>query len=126
MRSFLASLLALLVFHQALTAQAPQTTDLAETAKALGIGTKVELQLIGGSHIRGRISAVQPDALTIYDGRATAGKTRTIAFTNIVTLKRQPATHTPVLAWAAAGAIVAVVVIALSVLLIERRNEGGL
>ena len=63
MKSFLASLLALLVFHQALTAQAPQATDFAEMAKALGIGTNVEVQLVGGSHIRGRISAVQPDAL---------------------------------------------------------------
>jgi hypothetical protein len=126
MKSFLASLLALLVFHQALTAQAPQATDFAEMAKALGIGTKVEVQLVGGSHIRGRISAVQPDALRVYVGRPNAGKVRTIAFTNIVTLKRQPATHTPVLAWAAAGAIVAAVVIAISVLLIERRNESGL
>jgi hypothetical protein len=126
MKSFLASLLALLVFHQALTAQAPQATDFAEMAKALGIGTKVEVQLVGGSHIRGRISAVQPDALRVYAGRPNAGKVRTIAFTNIVTLKRQPATHTPVLAWAAAGAIVAAVVIAISVLLIERRNESGL
>ncbi|HEY3936475.1 MAG TPA: hypothetical protein VGL97_03555, partial [Bryobacteraceae bacterium] len=125
MKSFLASLLALLVFHQALMAQAPQATDFAEMAKALGIGTKVEVQLVGGSHIRGRISAVQPDALGVYVGRPNAGKVRTIAFTNIVSLKRQPATHTPILAWAAAGVIVAAVVIAISVLLIERRNESG-
>jgi hypothetical protein len=125
MKSFLAFLLAVLVFHQALMAQAPQATDIAEKAKALGIGTKVEVQLVGGSHIRGRISAVQLDALRISVGRPNAGKVRTIAFTNIVTLKRQPATHTPVLAWAAAGAIVAAVVIAISVLLIERRNESG-
>lgn len=126
MKPFFASLLALLVFHQALTAQAPQATDFAEMAKALGIGTKVEVQLVGGSHIRGRISAVQPDALSVYVGRPNAGKVRTLAFTNIVTLKRQPATHTPLLAWAVAGAIVAAVVIAISVLLIERRNESGL
>ncbi|HXE11941.1 MAG TPA: hypothetical protein VN633_07470 [Bryobacteraceae bacterium] len=125
MKLVLASLLALLVFHQVLTAQAPQATDFAEMAKALGIGTKVEVQLVGGSRIRGRISAVQPDALSVYVGRRNASKLRTIAFSNIVTLKRQPATHTPVLAWAAAGAIVAAVVIAISVLLIERRNESG-
>jgi len=124
-KSFLASLLAFLVFHQALTAQAPQATDVAEVAKALGIGTKVEVQLVGGSHLRGRISAVQPDALGVYLGRPNSGKVRTIPFTNIVTLKRQPATHNPILAWVAAGAIVAVVVIAVSVLLIERRNERG-
>jgi hypothetical protein len=125
MKSFLASLLALLAFHQVLTAQAPQATDFAEMAKALGIGTKVEVQLVGGSHIRGRIAAVQPDALSVYVGRPNARKVRTIPFTNIVTLKRQPATHTPVWAWVAVGAIAAVVVIAVSVLLIERRNESG-
>ena len=125
MKFFLASLLALLVFHQVVTAQAPQATDFAEKAKALGIGTKVEVQLVGGSHIRGRISAVQPDALSVHVGRSNAGKVRTIAFTNIATLRRQPATHTPVLAWVATGAIVAAVVIAVSVLLIERRNESG-
>jgi hypothetical protein len=125
-KSFLASLLALLVFHQALTAQAPQATDVAEIAKALGIGTKVEVQLVRGSHIQGRIAALEPDALRVYVGRPKAGKVRTIAFTNIVALKRRPATHTSVLAWAAAGAILAAVVIAVSVLLIERRNESGL
>ncbi len=125
MKSFLASLLAFLVFHQALTAQSPQATDFAAMAKALGIGTKVDVQLVGGSHIRGSIAAVQPDALSVSVGRPNAGKVRTIAFTNIVTLKRQPATHNPVLAWVVAGALVAVVVIAVSVLLIERRNERG-
>jgi len=125
LRSFLASLLALLVFHQALTAQAPQATDLAEMAKALGIGTNVEVQLVGGSHVRRRISAVQPDALRVYVERPNAGKERTIAFANIVTLKRRPATHTSVLAWAASGAILAAAVIAVSVLLIEQRNESG-
>jgi hypothetical protein len=119
-------MLALLAFHQALGAQAPQAIDFGEMARALGIGTKVEVQLVGGSHVRGRISAVQPDALTVYVGRANAGKVRTIAFVNIVSLKRQPATHTPIVAWAVAGAIVAAVVIAVSVLLIERRNESGL
>jgi hypothetical protein len=126
MKFLLASLLALLVLHQGLAAQAPQATEFGETAKALGIGTKVEVQLVGGSHIRGRISAVQSDALSVYVGRPNAGKVRTIAFTDIVTLKRQPATHTPILAWVVAGAIVGVVVIAISVLLIERRNERGL
>lgn len=125
MKSFLASLLSLLVFHQALTAQAPQAIDFAEMAKALGIGTKVDVQLVGGSHIRGRISAVQPDALRVSVGRPNAGKVRTIAFTDIVALNRQPSTHARVLAWAAAGAILAAVVIAVSVLLIERRNESG-
>ena len=72
-----------------------------------------------------RISAVQPYALKVHVGRVNAGKARTIAFSDIVVLKRQPATHNPVLAWVAAGAIVAVVVIAVSVLLIERRNERG-
>ena len=74
MKCFLASLLALLVFHQALAAQAPQATDFAEMAKALGIGTKVEVQLVGGSHIRGRISAVQPDVLKVYVGRPMPGR----------------------------------------------------
>ena len=95
MKSFLAFLLALLVFHQALTAQAPPATDFAEMAKALGMGTKVEVQLVGDSHIGGRISAVQPDALSLHVGRPNAGKVRTIAFTNILRLRRQPATHTP-------------------------------
>lgn len=125
MRSFLAPLLSLLVFHQALTAQTPQATDFAEKAKALGIGTKVEVQLVGGSHVRGRISAVQSHALGVYVGRSNAGKVRTIAFTDIVSLNRQPSTHARVLAWTAAGAILAAVVIAVSVLLIERRNESG-
>ncbi|HEX4170303.1 MAG TPA: hypothetical protein VHZ55_32960 [Bryobacteraceae bacterium] len=70
--------------------------------------------------------AVQPEALSVYIGPPNAGKVRTVAFTNVVTLKRQSATHTPVLASAAGGAIVAAVVIAISVLLIERRNESGL
>ena len=125
MNPFIASLLAVFVFHQALKAQGPQADEFAEMARSLGIGTKVEVQLVGGSHIRGRISVVQPDALRVTVGRPHAEKVRTIAFTDMVTLKRQQATHTPILAWAVAGAVVAAVVIAISVLLIERRNESG-
>lgn len=73
-----------------------------------------------------RISAVQPYALKVHVGRVNAGKARTIAFSDIVALKRPLATHNPVLVWVTAGAIVAVVVIAVSVLLIERKNESGL
>lgn len=126
MKSLLASLLTLIVLHQALTAQAPPANDFAAMAKALGVGTKVEVQLVGGSHVRGRIAAVPPDALRLYVGRTNAGKVRTIAFTNIVALNRQPSAHGRILAWAAAGAILGAVVIAVSVLLIERRNESGL
>ena len=125
LKSFLASLLSVLVFHQALTAQTPQATDFAKMAKALGIGTKVDVQLVGGSHVRGRISAVEADALQVSVGRPNAGKVRSIAFTDIVGLNRQPSTHARILAWTAAGAILAAVVIAVSVLLIERRNESG-
>ena len=75
------------MFQHALAAQA-SAADVAEIAKALGSGTKLEVQLAGGSHIRGRISAVQPDALKVHVGRPNAEKVQTIPFSHIVALKR--------------------------------------
>lgn len=95
LKPFLASLLAVLVVQQVLTAGTPEATDFAQMAKALGVGAKVEVQLVGGSYVRGRTAAVEPEALSISVGRAGAGKVRTVAFTNVVSSKRQPATHNP-------------------------------
>jgi hypothetical protein len=125
MKSGLASLLALLLFHQVVMAQSAATTDFAGMAKALGIGTKVDVTVLGGSHIRGRISFIDPDVMTVDVGRPSASTRRTIPFKNVVSLKGRPASHTPIAAWIAVGAIATAVVIAISVLLIERHNERG-
>ena len=97
MKPFLASLLALLVFHQALTAQTAQATDFAEMAKALGIGTNVEVQLVGGSHIRGRISAAARRAGGLR-WTAQCRESANHCVYGRCDSERQPATHTPILA----------------------------
>jgi hypothetical protein len=48
-----------------------------------------------------------------------------IPFGEAQRVKAQPRTSTSVVAWVAAGAIIAVVVIIVAVFLIERHNEGG-
>ena len=106
-------------------AQTSAGPDLAEKAKAVAIGTKVDITLAGGLSIRGRVAAVDSESVTLDVGRAATNRTRRIPFRDIVGLKVHSATHTPVLAWVAVGAIAAVVVVAISVLLIERHNEGG-
>jgi hypothetical protein len=62
--------------------------------------------------------------LTISIGRQNTAPRRIILLRDVVALKVRHPTHTPVLAWIVAGSLGAAVILALSVFLIERHNEG--
>lgn len=93
--------------------------------RKLPAGAKVQVKLKTGQTIRGRLVSVSTDSFILaVSGRGTQTN-QTIPFSDASNISAQRRTHTPVVAWIAAGAIAAVVVIVVSVFLIERHNEGA-
>jgi hypothetical protein len=124
MRQILAVLLTLTLSGQLIASSEPPT-DAKARVMALPIGTKLEVKLKSGERVRGRLSSVDPDHFTLAGGRGQSKTTRAIPFRETQSVKAQPRTSTSVVAWVAAGAIMAVVVIIVAAVLIERHNEDG-
>jgi hypothetical protein len=124
MRQILAVLLILALSSQLVWSSEPPV-DLRTQLLALPIGTKLEVKLMSGERVRGRLSSVDSDRFTLTVGRGQTQTARVIPFGEAQRVKAQPRTSTSVVAWVAAGAIIAVVVIIVAVFLIERHNEGG-
>jgi hypothetical protein len=124
MRPILALLLALVLSSQLVWPSEPPA-DLRTQLLALPIGTPLEVKMKSGERVRGRLSSVDSDRFTLAVGRGPTPTTRVIPFREAQRIKAQPRTLTSVFAWVVGGALIAVVVIFVAVVLIERHNEGG-
>src|SRR3954451_21750175 len=107
MRQILAVLLTLALSNQLLASPEPPTDTKAQVL-ALPIGTRLEVKMRSGERVRGRLSSVDPDRFILAVGRGSAPTTRVIPFGEAQSVKAQPRTATTVVAWVAAGAIIAV------------------
>jgi hypothetical protein len=124
MRQILAVILTLALSGQLVWSSGPPT-DLRAQVRTLPIGTPLEVKMKSGERVRGRLSSVDSDRFTLAVGRGPTPPTRVIPWAQAQSVKTRPRTATSVVAWVAAGAILAVVVVIVAVILIERHNEGG-
>jgi hypothetical protein len=124
MRQILAVFLILALSGQLVWSSEPPA-DLRAQLLALPIGTQLEVKMKSGERVRGRLSSVDSDRFTLSVGRKQTPTTRVIPLAEAQRVKTQPRTVTAVVAWVAAGAIIAVVVVIVAAILIERHNEGG-
>jgi hypothetical protein len=124
MRQILAVFLTLILSGQLVTPSEPPTNP-REQIRTLPIGTQLEVKMKGGDRVRGQLLSVDPDSFAIAVGRVKTKTARVIRFGEAESVRAQPHAHTSVIAWVAAGALVAVVVIVVATVLIERHNEGG-
>lgn len=93
--------------------------------RSFPLGTPLEVKLKTGNRVRGRLVSVDSERFTIAVGRVKHKTERVIRLSEAESVKAQQPTHTPVVAWIAVGALVAVVVVVVAAILIERHNEGG-
>jgi hypothetical protein len=119
MRQILAVFLTLILSGQLVTSSEPPTNP-REQIRTLPIGTQLEVKMKGGDRVRGQLLSVDPDSFAIAVGRVKTKTARVIRFGEAESVRAQPHTHTSVIAWVAAGALVAVVVIVVATVLIER------
>jgi hypothetical protein len=124
MRQILAAFLILALSGQLVWSSEP-SADLRTQLLAFPIGTQLEVKMKSGERVRGRLSSVDSDHFTLAVGRKQTSTPRVIPLAEAQRVKVPPRTSTSVVAWVAAGAIVAVVMIIVAAVLIERHNEGG-
>jgi hypothetical protein len=91
--------------------------------KPLPPGSEIDTKLKDGRALRGRLVSLNPDGFTLAVSQRGTETNRTIKFSEVESV--QPRKHASTIAWIAAGAIIAVVVIVVSIVLIERHNEGA-
>lgn len=124
MKQMLAVLLAV-VLSGNLVAQSEPPTSTRTQVMNIPVGTKLKVKMKDGDKIRGRLLSVDQDGFTISAGRAKRNVPRMINFRDTESVVTEQRSHTPLLAWIAAGAIATVVVIVVVAFVIERHNEGG-
>lgn len=126
-RKVLATLLAVLLWADAGFAKHPREPgDRAAEIRAIRTrlaalhpGTPVELRLLSGEKVRGRLVSDDPAGLTLRQNTSA----RYIRMDDVKSLKPVPSKGGRVVIWICAGALIGVVVVALAILLKERSNE---
>ena len=124
MKQMLAVLLAIILSGNLVAQSEPPTSARAQVMN-IPVGTKLNVKMKGGDKIRGRLLSVDQNGFTISTGRAKRNASRVINFRDAESVVPEQRSHTPVVAWIAAGAIAAGVVIVVVAFVIERHNEGG-
>ena len=104
--------------------QAGDASRLHEQVAHLPAGSWIEVRLVSKEKIHGRLGVVDPDGFTVklQDPSATE---RRIAFADVKSVKAIQSARGRAVTWIVAGALVAVVVVALVVYLSFRHNEGA-
>jgi hypothetical protein len=123
-RTLIVFLLAFVLALQLPAQRNSMNDDLAQRIRALSTGNRIDLRTTDGQRIQGLLITTTVDSLTISIGRQNTASRRVILLHDVVALKVRHPAHTPVAAWIVAGCLGAAVVLALSVFLIERHNEG--
>jgi hypothetical protein len=99
------------------------TGTVKEQVSKLTAGTFIEVRFTNKTKVRGYLSSVEADGFSFKEGSPASSTVRQAAFSDVKSVKVITKTHTPVGAWIAFGVIVAVLVIAVVVVGIERHNE---
>lgn len=124
MKQMLAVLLAIILSGN-LVAQSEAPTSARTQVMNIPVGAKLKVKMKDGDKIRGRLLSVDQSGFTISTGRAKKNASRMINFRDTESVVAEQRTHTPLVAWIAAGAIATVVVIVVVAFVVERHNEGG-
>jgi small nuclear ribonucleoprotein (snRNP)-like protein len=106
-----------------LLAQAEPPLSLKTQIAALPPGTKIDVRMKSGKSLSGRLVSTDQNGFTVAVGQAKTNDQRAISFDETDKVVAHKRTHTPVIAWIAAGAVVGVVVIVIVAIGIERHNE---
>jgi hypothetical protein len=122
MRQVVAMLL-MIVLSWNLIAQPERPKGVGEQIAALPVGTKVDVRLKGGERVSGRLVSHDESGFTIEMGDGKAKTSRVISFTDVDKITAHPKTHTPIVAWIAAGAIVGAAAMVIVGILIYLHND---
>lgn len=99
------------------------TSRLREQVVHLPPGAWIEVRFVNREKVRGRLGAVDSDGFSLTPQDRSASERR-IAFADVKSVKAIQSTRSRVAVWIVAGAMVAVIVVALAVYLQYRHNEG--
>src|SRR5271157_4816302 len=91
-----------------------------EQVSKLATGTFIEVRFTNKTKVRGYLSSVEADGFSFKEGSPARPTARQAAFSAVKSVKVITKTHTPVAAWIAVGALIAVAVVVVVAVGIER------